>query len=115
MLFPKIILQLIIPTIELSDIYLWYFRVYVFVLPFLPLVFMALMLFPAINKSKYASMIVLVRQLVVYIPAMLILPKYIGISGVYIGSTIVNLMVAIWTIWLVWREFKYLKRNEGGN
>lgn len=111
-LLPEGILYLILPDMVLSEEQLFQFRIYFSVLPFLPLVFMALTLFPGINKSKYATMIALVRQLVFYVPVMLVFPLWIGMNGVYYGSTMVNMIIVLWTLILVKQEMKKLTVAE---
>jgi Na+-driven multidrug efflux pump len=74
-----------------------------FILPVLPLVFNALTWLPAIDRPKYASYVGVARQLVFFVPAMLILPRYFGIMGIYYGATGIDLIVAVWLVWLVRR------------
>lgn len=106
--FPEEALRLIVPDLVIGPDELLYFRVYLLAMPCLPMVFMALSFFPAIGRSSQASVIVLGRQLLLYIPAMLILPRIYGISGVYYGSTLVNMLIAAWTFYIIRQEMKKL-------
>lgn len=105
-LFPETSLRLVLPDLAFSNTELWYFRVYMLVLPFLPVVFMALTYLPAIEQPKYASIIAMARQVVFYVPVMLILPRWIGISGIYYGATLIDLLVTLWLVYIVWQTFK---------
>ena len=82
------------------------------VLPMLPLVFMALTFFPAIKEEKYGSIIGLARQLVFYVPIMILLPRYFGIEWVYYGSTIIDVAVTLWILVIVIKLFKRLDQSQ---
>jgi len=110
-IFPEIVLRLVLPNMIFQPEHLWNFRIYMLVLPILPVVFMALTYLPAIEQPKYASIIGLARQLIFYVPVMWFLPKWIGISGIYYGATAIDITVTIWLAYIVWKSFKSLKTN----
>ncbi len=110
--FPDITLRLMLPDMTLTVQQLNYFRIYIFVLPILPFVFNALTYFPAIGSPRKASLVALARQIVFYVPVMLVLPKLLGLSGVYIGGAIIDIVVTIWMIFLVWKSMRELKEKE---
>lgn len=89
-----------------------YFRVYMAILPVLSFIFMAMTLFPAIDKSKPAMIIGIARQVVFYIPVMLLLPKVAGVSGIYYGSLAIDAVIVLWTMLLVKKEFNRLRENK---
>jgi Na+-driven multidrug efflux pump len=105
-LFPEASLRLVLPDMAFSNEDLWYFRVYMLVLPFLPMVFMSLTYLPAIEQPKYASIVAMARQVVFYVPIMLILPKWIGMSGIYYGATFIDVVLTGWLVYIVWKSFK---------
>lgn len=49
------------------------------------------------------------RQLVLYIPLMIILPKIFGISSIYDGSFVIDFLLAVITVILIRSEFKELR------
>lgn len=110
-IFPEIVLRLVLPNMIFQPEHLWNFRIYMLVLPILPVVFMALTYLPAIEQPKYASIIGLARQLIFYVPVMWFLPKWIGISGIYYGATAIDITVTAWLAYIVWKSFKSLKTN----
>jgi putative MATE family efflux protein len=110
-ILPESALNLMLPGVELSTEAIWNFRVYTFVLPFLPLVFMGLTFFPSVERGKIASILSLMRQLVFYVPVMLIAPLYFGVRGVFFGSTAIDLVVTGLIILTVRAEFKKLKNR----
>lgn len=56
-------------------------------------------------------MIGMSRQLVFYVPVMLIVPRLYGVSWVYIGSFIIDSIITLWTLILVKKEFKLLQKD----
>ncbi|MGD1843683.1 MAG: MATE family efflux transporter [Thermonemataceae bacterium] len=111
-IFPDLALKLMLPDRIFMTEELLNFRVYMLVLPFLSLVFMALTFFPAINEGKYGSIIGLARQVVFYVPVMLLLPRYFGIEWIYFGATAIDLLLTIWITALVVRLFKKIEKSQ---
>ncbi len=105
MFFPELVIRLVLPDATISSSAIFNFRIYMAIIPFLPLVFMALTYLPAINHPKPATIIGIARQLVFYIPAMLVLPIYMGIDGIYFGTTIIDIIITLWTIYIVRKTF----------
>lgn len=112
MISPEIPLNMMLPekTFLLSDI--TNFRMFMSLLPLLPIIFMGMTYFPAIDKGNVASKIGIARQLIFYIPVMLIMPRFFGIKWVYIGSLLIDLIIILWTVLLVRKEFSNLRRSE---
>ncbi len=111
MFIPASVLSIMMPAQVFAGSELTNFRVYMTLLPFLPVIFMAMTLFPAIDKGKIGAMIGIVRQLVFYVPVMLILPRFLGVSGVYYGTFGIDFLIVIWTVFLVKREFNNLRKS----
>lgn len=111
-LFPQQSVHLVLPDIVLSEEAILNFRIFMAIIPALPFVFMALTFMPAINRPKPASMIGLARQLVFYIPVMLFLPKWTGISGIYWGSTVIDVIITVWVLTVIYQSFKKLDQKH---
>lgn len=112
MAIPGQVLGLMMKDIVFTGAELLYFRVYMAILPVLSFIFMAMTLFPSIDKGKPAAMIGITRQLIFYVPVTLILPKLIGVSGIYYGSFAIDAVIVLWTVILVSREFTLLRRKD---
>ncbi|MEM9648703.1 MAG: MATE family efflux transporter [Bacteroidota bacterium] len=108
MVFPAIGIQMVLPGKLMTPTELLNFRVYMAIIPFLPFVFMALTHLPAIEQPKYATIIGMARQLVFYVPVMLLLPKWMGINGVYYGSTLIDIVITLWLVYIVYKSFNQL-------
>ena len=107
---PNTLLQIMLPSRTFTAQDLLNFKFFLGLLPFLPIIFMAMTFFPAINKSKPASIMGIARQLLFYVPVMLILPKYFGINWVYYGSFGIDLIIIIWVFFMIKSEFKILSK-----
>ncbi|MNW12646.1 hypothetical protein D3C71_2103940 [compost metagenome] len=52
------------------------------------------------------------RQLVFYVPVMLLLPRVIGVAGVYYGSLAIDAVIVLWTVILVNKAFNGLRKRQ---
>jgi putative MATE family efflux protein len=101
LLFPEYVISTMLPNTVLEWEQLYHFRIYLSTLPLLPITVLALSYFPAINSSKKASSLAILRQVVFYIPLMIVLPMYFGISSIYWGSALIEIAVAIITLFYI--------------
>lgn len=106
---PGPILGLMMKDAAFSGMDIRYFRVYMAILPVLSYIFMAMTLFPSVDKGKPAAMIGIARQLVFYVPVMIFLPKVIGVAGIYYGSLAIDAVIVLWTLLMVRKEFSLLR------
>lgn len=105
---PKIMISLMMPNIILSSVDLFNFRIMIAILPLIPVLFIALSLFPAVENPKPAAIIGIARQFVFYIPAMIVLPKLFGISWIYKASFLIDISILAITLFIVKAELKKL-------
>ena len=85
------------------------FRLYMALLPVMPLSFLTLGFFPAINKGNISSILAIMQQVVLYVPAMLVLPLFTGVRGVYYGTLLIELVTGLPMFILIKREFGRLR------
>lgn len=111
MITPQGVLSTMIPGKVFDMASLTNFRVYMALLPILPVVFMSMTFYPAIDKGKVASILGIARQLIFYIPVMLILPRLLGVQWVYFGSTVIDIIVTVITVFMFARTFKTLRQQ----
>jgi len=113
LLFPEDLLKMMLPGTDFHPGQIQDFRLFFSILPLLPVTVLALSYYPAVNNSKKASFLVILRQFILYIPLMLILPYYFGIKSIYWGSALIELTVAITTCFLLMKPvFKKLQVNR---
>lgn len=106
MLFPTVVLSWMLPEADFTSNDLLKFRMMMLVLPLFPLFFMGTTLFQAIGKAKEAGLLTIMRDLVLFIPAVIILPQFYGANGVYYGGIPSNLIMLFVVGWMLWRLFK---------
>jgi Na+-driven multidrug efflux pump len=97
MIFPEQLIGLMLPGYSVNTSQIQDFRLFFSVLPLLPITVLALSYYPAVNDSKKASFLVFLRQLILYIPLMLILPYYFGVKSIYWGSALIEVIVGVTT------------------
>lgn len=112
MIDPKMVLGLMFVDKNIDLQSLLYFRIYMMILPLLPVIFMMMTFYPAINKGKPAAIIGIIRQVVFFFPVMLILPRVFGIRWVYYGSLIIDLVIVCMVMIFIKIEFDILRKNQ---
>ncbi len=89
-----------------------YFRIYLMLafINFLPQ--MVFTFFTAIGKPMWGTMLSLTRQIIFFLPLLLIFPRIWGIDGImYVGPVADGMAVTVALILLVW-EFRDLRRKD---
>ena len=67
--------------------------------------------FQAIGKAGTALMLTLLRQVIVLIPALIILPRFLQLNGVWIAGPIADGLAAVITILVLLPEIRTLKKE----
>lgn len=112
MIAPQTVLSLMFPNKIFDVASLFNFRIYMALFPVLPIMYMAMTFFPAINKGKPAAVVGIARQLIFYVPVMYILPRLYGIKWVYLGAMFIDIIITIWIFILIKKEFNILKKTN---
>jgi putative MATE family efflux protein len=114
-LFPEVILHWVLPQESFTTTDLTNFRLAILMLPTMPFMFIGITLFQAMGNGRLATTLLMVRQVILFIPIVLILPIYFGVNGIFYASPLVDLVVLAVTSTLVWRECKRLIASEEVN
>lgn len=112
MMMPQGLLSTMLPDAVFGASELLNFRTFMALLPVLPVVFMAMTFFPSINKGKVASVMGILRQLILYVPVMLTLPRIFGVKWVYFGSMSIDMLISLAMIFIFIRAFKSLRKTQ---
>ena len=107
--FPQTAASVMISSAQITTENIVQFRIYMALLPVMPLSFLTLSFFPAINKGNVSSILAVMQQIVLYVPVMLILPLFTGVRGVYYGTLLIELATGLPMLILIKREFKLLR------
>ncbi|EAY31319.1 MATE family efflux transporter [Microscilla marina] len=111
-LFPTTILHWLLPDMRFTVTDINNFRVAMIMMPAIPLVFIVGNFLQSIGNGLLSGIITVARQVVFFIPTVLILPTYVGISGVYLSAPLVDVVVISLVLVLLSLEFKKLDRKE---
>lgn len=96
----------------LTDIAVSGIRVYLLVLPLIGVQMTASNYYQAIGKPKNSMVLGLSRQVLLLIPAFLILPKFMGLEGVWLAGPIADGIAVILSGIIIIREMRTLGKEE---
>ncbi len=108
---PQAILGLMLEG-EVSADNLFNFRIILSVIPLLAITMNGMSYFPSIGDGKIAGVIAMLRQVILYIPAMIFLPRIFGVGLVYIGSFAIDTGLTIILGLLMLKSFSRLKKMQ---
>lgn len=87
-------------------------RIFLFMMPIVGFQIVAGSYFQAIGKAKISMFLSLLRQVILLIPAMIILPKFFGLTGVWLSGAISDLAAAIITAFIFFASVRRLKDDK---
>ena len=67
--------------------------------------------FQAVGKAKYAIVFNLLRQIILLIPLIYILPNFWGLTGIWLAGPASDLVASLVTAWFMAREIKHLEQR----
>lgn len=70
--------------------------------------------FMAVNKAKHSAILTLLRQAILLIPLLIILPRYLHVDGVWLSTPIADFMSTILSGIFMYAEMKKLTQLEHG-
>ncbi|MBI5402871.1 MAG: MATE family efflux transporter [Ignavibacteriae bacterium] len=87
-------------------------RIYLFMLPVVGYQIISAAYFQAVGKPKFSLILTVARQVGILIPAILILPDFFGLDGVWAAGPVSDLLSGILSAVFLIREMKILKKLE---
>jgi len=106
MFFPSTVIGWILPDATLSSDDLFNFRVMMASVWVVPAFFMGTTLFQATGEAKVAGLLTVFRDLILFVPFVIILPIFFGVSGIYLTRIPINLITIAVVVWIVNRQFR---------
>lgn len=79
--------------------------------PIIGFIIIGVSYFQYVGKAKYSILLSLLRQIVIIVPLLIILPKFININGIWLSTPITDVITTIIMIILICPEIKGLKVN----
>ncbi len=89
MIIPETILGMMF-TNSISAENIFNFRILISIIPILAVTMNGMSYFPSIGDGKTAGVIAILRQVILYIPAMIFLPRLFGVGSIYVGSFLID-------------------------
>ncbi len=107
-LFPQVLVSMFNSDKELMSITVNGLRKYSLALPILAIAIVGTNFIQSIGKAKLAMILSLLRQVILLIPMILVLPKFLGLDGVWFAQSLSDLLTAIITFVVLSKEIKNL-------
>ena len=86
-----------------------YFRIFYSVFLGYGIMIMTLTFFQAIGDAKSAGNLVIMRQIVIFVPAMIILPMFLGLNAIWVTPPIIDIFIIVISIFLYIKTIKKFK------
>lgn len=116
LLFSKQIISLFGVEATIIDQGLGHFRLFYSVFILYGIMVMSITFFQSIGNGKKAGIIVMFRQLILFVPAMFLLPKFLGIDAVWFTQPLIDfIMITIGIIMMMKELSKIGKTQERQN
>jgi putative MATE family efflux protein len=113
-LFPASLIRLFSrDSAELTAIGVTAIRICLATLPIVGFQIVAASYFQAVGKPRQAMLLMLSRQVLLLIPAILFLPRFFGLLGIYYAVPLADLGSALLTGTWLWLEIRKLGRQHG--
>ena len=109
-LFPQIAISIFNNDAELTGLAVKGLRIYLLMMPIVGINIVATSYYQSVGKAKMSMFVSLLRQVILLIPFTLILPKFMGLDGVWAAGACADLLSVVITIILIAKEFKSLNK-----
>jgi Na+-driven multidrug efflux pump len=84
-------------------------RIMVLASPLIGLNVIGTTFFQSLGRARPSFFLSMCRQILFLIPLVILLPYYFDLSGVWMAFPISDLMAAIISLFLVWKEYRYFQ------
>jgi len=111
MLLPELTLSWMLPDATFTDADILNFRMMMFPMPLFPYFMMGTTLFQSIGSARAAGYAMVGRDILLYVPIVLILPIWFGVPGIYATTIPVNIIMSAIVWWMVRRQFRAWKEE----
>lgn len=112
-LFPTQIMRLFVPAgSELIPLGVRALKIFTLAFPLIGFPIMGGNLFQAIGKPIHSGFIALARQILLFIPFLIIFPKYMGLDGIFYAAPVSDVLTCLLVAVLVARQMRVLRQME---
>jgi len=110
--FTKQFVSIFTTDIELTELSIKFIRITFILLPIVGFQVISSGIYQTMGKAKMAFFISILRQAILLVPLVLILPRYFGLLGIFIAYPIADAIASFINLFLLRYEFKLLERRE---
>ena len=110
-IIPNVLVGMFNKDAQLMDITIKGLRKYSLGLPLIGLSIVGTNYIQSIGKAKVAMVLSLLRQVILLIPMIIILPKFLGIDGVWFAQPVSDIIAAIITSIILFKDIRSYKVN----
>ena len=109
---PQVLVGMFNKDAQLMSITINGLRKYTLALPLIGISIVGTNYIQSTGRAKMAMVLSLLRQVIVLIPMILILPKFLGLDGVWFAQPTADAVASILTAIVIFREFKSYEKAE---
>ena len=110
--FPELLVNLFNNDPALTEMAIEGMKIYLFTLPILSISVVGPNYFQSIGKAKISLVLSLLRQVILFIPLLFILPPFFGLKGIWLVMPISDTITAMISIYFLRREMRRLDREQ---
>ena len=110
--FPTVIIGFFNKDPELMNISIKGIRIYLLTLPIVGVSITGSNFMQSIGKAKESMLISLLRQVILLIPLILILPRFLGLDGIWIAQPVSDIVSTLVTTFILVKQFKKVSKEE---
>lgn len=111
-LAPQLLIKIFNNDSELLEIAKNGLRIYLLFIPVIGLQIISSNYFQSVGKAKISMFLSLLRQVILLIPFMIILPRIFGLNGIWMAGAISDLLSAIITCCIFYNSLKKLNKEN---
>ena len=111
-IFPHQVLSLLLPNSEFDAQDILHFRLMIAPLFISSFFVIALTLYQSIGQAKVSGIMTVLREVVFFLPVVIFLPRWIGLTGIYAAGVIQNGIVLIIMLFILYRLFQKLSEEN---
>jgi len=112
-LFPQAIFRLFLPAdSDLIPMGVQALHIFTLAFPIIGFQIMSCELFQAIGKPFHSGFLSLMRQVFLFVPFIIIFPKYYGLPGIYAAAPVSDVLALMLATILIVHEMRLLRRQE---
>ncbi len=112
LLLPDALIGVLLPSLNLFEEDILHFRATIFLIPLFPLAFCIITLFQALGNGMLAAILVLSRQILLFVPILYLCQRLFGITGIYLSLVIVDIFIIAVSGVFTAIEFKKMSRRS---